>query len=45
MLKWPSQSPGLNHTEHIQDVVEREIPILDVQPTDIGKLWSAIIIA
>ncbi len=30
LLKWPPQSPDLNPTEHLWDVVEREIRIMDV---------------
>ncbi len=30
LLKWPPQSPDLNPTEHLWDVVEREICIMDV---------------
>ncbi len=32
LLKWPPHSPDLNPIEHLWDVVEREIRILDVQP-------------
>ncbi len=35
LLKLPPQSPGLNPIEHLWDVVEREIRILDVQPTNL----------
>ncbi len=34
LLKWLPQSPDLNPIEHLWDVVEREIPIMDVQPTN-----------
>ncbi len=35
LLKWPPQSPDLNPIEHIWDVVEREIRIMDVQQTNL----------
>ncbi len=35
LLKWPPQSPDLNPIEHRWDVVEREIHIMDVQPTNL----------
>ncbi len=43
LLKWPPQSPDLNPIEHLWDVVEREIRILDVQPTNLQQLCDAII--
>ncbi len=37
-----SQSPDLNPIDHLCDVVEREIHIMDVQPTNLQKLRDAI---
>ncbi len=37
LLKWPPQSPDLNPTEHLWDVVEREIRIMFFQ---IQNLWG-----
>ncbi len=42
LLKWPPQSPDLNPTEHLWDVVEREILIMDVQTTNLQQLCDAI---
>ncbi len=42
LLKWPPQSPDLNPIEHFWDVVEREIHIMDVQPTNLQQLRDAI---
>ncbi len=42
LLKWPPQSPDLNPIEHLWDVVEREIRIMDVQPTNLQQLSDAI---
>ncbi len=43
LLKCSPQSPDLNPIEHLWDVVEREIHIMDVQPTNLQKLRDAII--
>ncbi len=49
LLKWPPQSPDLNPIEHFPstsqafwDVVEREIHIIDIQPTNLQQLRDAI---
>ncbi len=42
LLKWPPQSPDLNPIEHLWDVVEREIRIMNVQPTNLQQLCDAI---
>ncbi len=44
LLKWAPQSPDLNPIEQLWDVVEREIHIMDVQPTNlrdaIMSIWT-----
>ncbi len=42
LLKWPPQSPDLNPIEQLWDVVEREIRIMNVQPTNLQQLRDAI---
>ncbi len=42
LLKWPPQSPDLNPIEHLWDVVEQEIRIMDVLPTNLLQLRDAI---
>ncbi len=42
-LKGPPQSPDLNPIEHLWDVVEREIHIMDVQLTNLQQLHDAIV--
>ncbi len=48
LLKRPPQSPDLNPIEHLWDVGEREIHIMDVQPTnlqqlrDVMSIWTKI---
>ncbi len=42
LLKCPPQSPDLNPIEHLWDVEEREINIMDVQTTNLQQLRDAI---
>ncbi len=42
LLKYSPQSPDLNPIEHLWDVVEREICIMDVKPTNLQQLRDAI---
>ncbi len=42
LLKCPPQSPDFNPIEHLWDVVEREIHIMDVQTTNLQQLCDAI---
>ncbi len=42
LLKRPPQLPDLNPIEHLWDVVEREICIMYVQPTNLQQLCDAI---
>ncbi len=42
LLKWPPPRPVLNPIEHLWDVVEREICIMDVQPTNLQELHDII---
>jgi len=43
VLKWPPQSPDLNPIEHLWDVVQRELRVLDVHPTNLHQLQDAIL--
>ncbi len=42
LLKWPPQSPDFNPIEHIWDVVEREIRIMEKLRDDIMSIWTKI---
>ncbi len=42
LLKWPPQSPYLNPIEHLWDLAEWEICIMDVQLTNLQQLHDAI---
>jgi len=42
VLKWPPQSSDLKPIEHLWDVVEWEIGIMDLQLTNLKQLRSAI---
>ncbi len=44
LLKWPPQSPDLNPIEHLWDVREHEIHIMDEQPTNLQQLRDAIML-
>ena len=42
VLQWPPQSPDLSPIEHLWDVVEQEIRIIDVQSTNLHQLRDAV---
>jgi len=42
ILKWPLQSPDLSSIEYLWDVVEQEICIMDVKPTNLQRLHDPI---
>jgi len=35
VVKWPPPSPDLNPIKHLWDVVERELHVLDMHPTNL----------
>ncbi len=37
-FKWPPEPPDLNPIEHLWDVVEQEIHIMDEQPTNLQQM-------
>ncbi len=41
LLKWPPQSPDINPIEHLWDVVEREIRIMELRDA-IMSIWTKI---
>jgi len=43
VVKCPPQSPDLNQTELLWDVVKRELRALDVHPTNLHQLQDAIL--
>uniref|UniRef100_A0A3Q2D6V6 Tc1-like transposase DDE domain-containing protein n=1 Tax=Cyprinodon variegatus TaxID=28743 RepID=A0A3Q2D6V6_CYPVA len=42
VLHWPPQSPDLNPIERLWDVIEREIRVMDGQPTNLQQLREAV---
>jgi len=44
VLKWSPQSPDLSPAERLWDVVEQEICIIDMQPTNLQQLHDAIML-
>jgi len=43
VLKWPPQSPDLNPIDHLWNVVERELRVLDVHPTNLHQLQDVVL--
>ena len=41
-LQWPQQSPDRSPIEHLWDMVEQDVLIMDVQTTNLQKLYDAI---